>query len=228
MSLLINNDLIWISVPKCASLSIEKALMNSEIDIKLHSEYRYSLEKKNHNQHIQRGMLFYEFGIHPTICIKRNWLDRWVSGLEYIWQNSTRNGYSLSVQWEEIDNNFIYNTIDINFAKTLYFRDNFNDNFRKLINNPTIEINENDIPSGFVTLLSQNYWKENKPCTYEFDIKELHKFEEFIQKRYGGSFNLEHLNITPKIKNKIEINDELKNYLWNVFEKPFEKRNQLI
>jgi hypothetical protein len=228
MSLLINDDLIWISIPKCASVSIETALLHSELDIKLHPEYRYNLEKKNCNNHIQRDILFYEFGIHPTICIKRNWLDRWVSGLEYIWQNSTRNGYSLSVQWEEIDNNFIYNTIDINFAKTLYFRDNFNDNFRKLINNLTVEINENDIPSGFVTLLSQNYWKENKPCTYEFDIKELHKFEEFIQKRYGGSFNLEHLNITPKIKNKIEINDELKNYLWNVFEKPFEKRNQLI
>jgi hypothetical protein len=77
-------------------------------------------------------------------------------------------------------------------------------------------------------LQSENHWKENQPSTYEFDIKEIHKFEEFIEKRYGVSFKIPHLNSTPKIKNKIEINDELKNYLWNVFEKPFEKRNSLI
>jgi hypothetical protein len=64
--------------------------------------------------------------------------------------------------------------------------------------------------------------------TYEFDIKELHKFEEFIQKRYGVSFKLKHLNSTPKVKNKIVINDELKNHLWNVFEKPFERTNKLL
>ena len=76
--------------------------------------------------------------------------------------------------------------------------------------------------------MSQKHWKENQPCTYEFNIKELYKFEEFIQKRYRISFNLEHLNSTLKIKNKIKINDELKNHLWNVFEKPFERTNKLL
>ena len=35
MGLLINNELIWISVPRCASVSIESALLNSNLnDIK--------------------------------------------------------------------------------------------------------------------------------------------------------------------------------------------------
>ena len=39
MSLLINNDLIWVSIPKCASISIETALLNSNLNITKFSEY---------------------------------------------------------------------------------------------------------------------------------------------------------------------------------------------
>ena len=226
MSVLINNDLIWISVPKCASMSIEKTLLNSDLNTKIHPEYKYSVEKYESHGHYTKSILFNEFGIHPTVCITRNWLDRWMSGLEFVWQRLIYNGYSPIIQWEEIDNKFIYNTFDINFGKKLYFSNDWDASFKKIINN-SVEIKQ-DVLQISCVLISQNFWKENQPCTYEFDIKELHKFEEFIQTRYGVSFNLEHLNSTSKIKNKIEINDKLKNHLWNVFEKPFEKRNLLI
>lgn len=225
MSILINNDLIWISVPKCASMSIERALLNSELDIRLNREYKYNVEKLKNHGHISKLILFNEFGIHPTVCITRSWLDRWMSGLEFVWERLIHNGYSPNIQWEDIDNNFIYNTFNVDFGKSIYYG-TWDGIFNKLVNNfdeskPII----NDI---LCVLISQNHWKGNQPCTYEFDIKEIHKFEKFIQKRYGVSFNLEHLNTTPKIKNKIVVNDELKNHLWNIFEKPFEKRNSLI
>jgi hypothetical protein len=231
MSLLINNDLIWISIPKCASMSIERELLESNLNIKIYSEYKYGLIKKKRHGHILKSALFNEFGTHPTVCITRNWLDKWVSSLEFVWQRLTMNNYSPIIQWEDIDNQFIYNTFDTNFVKNLYYTDDWSDNLKKLINNPLqleTDNNSQHINSLLATMVSQNYWKENQPCTYEFDIKEIHKFEEFIQKRYGVSFKIPHLNSTPKIKNKIEINDELKNHLWNIFEKPFEKRNALI
>ena len=229
MSLRINNDLIWISVPKCASLSIEKALINCEIDVRLHPEYRYIYEKKKLHGHIQRDILFNEFGIHPTICITRDWFDRWLSGLEFIWNCILSSNLTPIINWNEIDNEFIYKTFDINFSKHLHYMEpeTYNEIFKRLVNNPIVEINEH-IPGVLTVLLSQNYWKDNQPCTYEFDIKEIHKFEEFIQKKYNIPFNVPHLNSTPKLKNKIEINDEFKNYIWNVFEKPFVKRNSLI
>jgi hypothetical protein len=231
MSILINNDLIWISIPKCASISIERALINSELNIKLQLEYKYVVERKGMHSHIKKSHLFNEFGIHPTVCITRNWLDSWLSSLEFIWQRLLLNQYSPIIQWEDIDNQFIYDTFDINFSKNLYHTTDWEDNLKKLINNPLQLEDDNNshyINSLLSTMFSQNHWKENQPCTYEFDIKEIHKFEEFIQKRYGVSFKIPHLNSTPKIKNKIEINDELKNHLWNIFEKPFEKRNSLI
>jgi hypothetical protein len=228
MSLLINDDLIWISVPKCASLSIEHALIDSELDIKLFLEYKYNLQKLNRHMHFERHLLFNEFGIRPTLCITRNWFDRWISALEFIWRRILNTNLTPIVQWDEIDNNFIYKTFDTDFYKKLHYSNFQYDELFKKLNTTPEDINNSIASPVLSVLLSQNYWKENQPCTYEFDIKELHKFEEFIQKRYGVSFNLEHLNSTPKIKNKIEINDELKNHLWNVFEKPFEKRNSLI
>jgi hypothetical protein len=177
--------------------------------------------------HFTKSVLFNEFGTHPTVCITRDWFDKWLSALEFIWTRILKANLTPIIDWNEIDNQFIYKTFDINFSKKLHYTDQYDELFRKLIIDSDI-INNPITSAVVVALLSQNYWKGNQPCTYEFDIKELHKFEEFIQKRYGVSFNLEHLNSTPKIKNKIEINDELKNHLWNVFEKPFEKRNSLI
>jgi hypothetical protein len=148
-----------------------------------------------------------------------------MSGLEFVWERLIHNGYSPNIRWEDIDNNFIYNTFNIEFGKSIYYG-TWDDSFNKLVNNFD---ESNPIISGTLcVLISQNHWKGNQPCTYEFDMKEIHKFEKFIQKRYGVSFNLEHLNTTSKIKNKIVVNDELKNHLWNIFEKPFEKRNSLI
>jgi hypothetical protein len=228
MSLLINDDLIWISVPKCASVSIERALINSELDIKLQSEYKYMFERKGMHSHIKKSQLFNEFGIHPTVCITRNWLDRWLSALEFVWQHMTTDKHAPIIPWEEIDNKFIIKTFDTKFKNELNNADLWESIFKKLLKYPDVEINTEYITTILCVFMSQNHWKENQPCTYEFDIKELDKFEEFIQKRYGVSFKIPHLNSTPKIKNKIEINDELKNHLWNVFEKPFEKRNSLI
>ena len=226
MSLLINDDLILISVPKCASLSIEHALVSSDLDIKFYSEYKYNFNKLGKHAHIKKSHLFNEVGIRPTVCITRNWIDRWLSGLEFIWQGLISANYSPIIQWEEIDNNFIYNTFDSNFGNSIYYSNDWNDILSTIVKN--LDETKPETPGLLCVLQSQNHWKENQPCTYEFDIKEIHKFEEFIQKRYGVSFKIPHLNTTPKIKNKIEINDELKNHLWNVFEKPFERRYSLI
>jgi len=226
MSLLINDDLIWVSVPKCASLSIENTLLKSNLDIKFFSEYKYSYKELNKHGHVRRDVLFNEFGIYPTVCVTRDWFDRWLSGLEFIWQQLIRYKASPIIEWEEIDNNFIYNTFDTNFGNAMYNSNDWNGILNSVIKN--LDETKSDALSVLCVFQSQNYWKENKPCTYEFNIKELHKFEEFIQKRYNISFEIPHLNSTQKIKNKIEINDELKNHLWNVFEKPFENRYSLI
>jgi benzoyl-CoA reductase/2-hydroxyglutaryl-CoA dehydratase subunit BcrC/BadD/HgdB len=79
-----------------------------------------------------------------------------------------------------------------------------------------------------VTLVSQNFFKSNRKCTYEFDIKEIDKFTDFIEERFGERLVIEKFNKTTKRANKIIINDELKSFIWDNFEKPFEKNTHLI
>lgn len=236
MGLLINNELIWISIPRCASVSIERALLNSNLNIKkLSMDVTY---EKAH-MHFQKSVLYEEFGIHKTICIKRDWFSKWISSLYqlFIWLDRTKI-YTPIIQWEDIDNDFIYNTFDTDFANAIYKKDttNWDIAFLRIIKEKSIkekvyDSNGNIMPNviGLLSvLLSQQFYKENKPADYEFDISELDKFSNFIYDKFGERLNIERLNERKNIPNKIIIDDKLKQWVWDKFEKPFEKRNTLI
>lgn len=235
MGLLLNNELIWVSVPKCASVSIEDAFLNSNISFK--KLYRDTLLINRHSHHAV-SRLYDEFGIYPTICIKRDWFGRWLSGLEHIfnWILKTQQ-YTPIRNWKDVDNQWIYDTFDTKFSNDLYSDDFNNDGwkslFSKFIKEKNILENEEEFKKTLIVrflcvLMSQNQWKLNKKCDYEFDISELDKFSDFIYNRFGERLNIQRLNESKKIPNKIIVDDTLKQWIWDKFEKPFEKRNSLI
>ena len=57
---------------------------------------------------------------------------------------------------------------------------------------------------------------------------EIDKFTDFIEDRFGETLIINHTNKTSKRPNKIIVNDELKSFIWENFEKRFEKGNHLI
>lgn len=239
MSICINNELIWLSIPRCASTSIESALMSSKLDCKYPHNYKENYYDKGLHLHLEVERLYGFFGRKETICINRDWFDRWVGSLEYMWNSMEGDGLDPVIKWEDIDNNWIYNNFTKEYINSIYSLDR-----RLQINSPQelfdiknkysfyfCNIKTHPQSNFFFypgVLLSQNTWKQNKKCTYEFDFKELNKFEEFIQNRYGIEFKLEKLNSYDKIPNKIIKDDTLKNWVWENFEKRFIKQNQLI
>jgi hypothetical protein len=236
MGLLINDELIWLSIPRCASVSIEIALLNSNLNVKkLKIDEKYA----HVHMHFKKSELFEEFGIHKTVCIKRNWFERWISGLQQLFYrlDSTKT-YNPIIKWEDIDNNFIYNTFDTDFSNALYAQDteNWDRALLRLIKESTLlerdyDSNGNIIPSvigNLSVLLSQNHIKDNKPADYEFDISEIDKFSNFIYDRFGETIEIKKINKSKPIPNKIVIDDKLKQWVWDKFENRFEKRNQLI
>lgn len=236
MGLLINNELIWISVPRCASVSIESALLNSNLNIK---RLKMDEDFENTHLHFQKSILYEQFGIHKTICIKRDWFSKWMSGLYHLfyWLNATKT-YTPIIKWEDIDNNFIYRTFDTDFANAIYKKDtdNWDIVFLRLIKEAKLkdkvyDLNGNIMPDvvGILSvLISQNFYKENKPADYEFDISEIDKFSDFIYNRFDERLNIKKLNESKKLPNKIIVDDGLKQWIWDKFEKPFQKRNTLI
>jgi hypothetical protein len=233
MGLLINNELIWISVPKCASTSMENALLKSNLKIKKHWRH---YDSPNIHLHIKVDELYDHFGKKETICITRDPLERWISSLKTIWLSITYRGYTPIINWEDIDNSFLYNTFDSTFINNLHSHSTTEKcNFaiiKDYKNVPPDKFNFNLVND---IIISQQFWKNNEKCTYEFGIDELHKVEEFFYKKYKEDIKVP--NIDPNYdfknsdmhkKNKIIINDELKSWYWESFEKRFEKNSKVI
>jgi len=231
MSYLINDNLIWVMTTKTASYSIEEALSNSNLKLRKFNEY---FNKDKHIHIPLKGLLDY-FGNKETVCITRNWFDKWLSAMNFIWDVIEYDSkFEPICKWEDVNNEFIYNIFDDNFINNLHFEtiEGNKKCFLSFLKNK--EENISEAPNyleliGIVcTLISENNWKSNRKCTYEFDIKELDKFIDFIEDRFGERLVITNKNKSSKRLNKIIINDELKSFVWEKFEKKFEKRNQLI
>ena len=227
---LINNELIWISIPRCASVSIENSLYNSSLNIKKVISDRHLIEesenKIKYHSHSRKRDCIKQFGHKDTICITRNWLDRLLSAFEYFFYCSmVQHNNELICNWEDVDNEFIYKYFNNDFANAIYSENAFE--IQECYNSLFVKINLN-LPETLYIFNSQNFWKENEKCTYEFDITEIHKFIDFIDDRFGVKLDITKMNDTKKIKNKIEINDELKTFLWNTFESKFVKNGNLV
>jgi hypothetical protein len=226
MSLLINDDLIWVATPKCASVSIKESLLSSNLNIVHHSN-AIKLSKRNRHAHVRIHDLFSEFGTKETICIKRDWFDRWLSALKHLSTNNFPEDFTPVYKWEDFTNELIYKIFDKNFTNLLYSgeKDDLEEPFLRLFNGDNISKNNYGI---MMVLASQNFWTENQKCTYEFDIKEIDKVEEFFKNRYGCDLKIQKLNEATNLKSKIVVNDELKAFVWDLFEKPFIKRDSIL
>ncbi len=226
MSHLINNELIWISIPKCASYSIEQALRKSKLKLEM-----YDSNDTLSHYHPLLNQCLTMWGTKETICITRDYMQRWLSALNFIWDKiEFESEYTTIRKWEEIDNEFLYKTIDTNFVNNLHLLDTdgigFKNCFFKLVKEKHDTLKK--IPDILPTLISQKSFKSNRKCTYEFDIKEIDKFVNFIEDRFGEKIIVEKTNQSTKRLNKIIINDELKSFIWKNFESIYDRRNELI
>jgi hypothetical protein len=230
MAFLINENLIWIAMPKCATYSIERALMASNLKVKKYNE----LFTKTTHIHTSLNTCFEYFGSNESVCITRDWFEKWLSSINFIWDIIEETSLEPVHRWEDLNNEHIYKIFNTDFVNYLNLgnKDGYDECFTRFVKNKKEEILETHDIQRIIgipcTLLSQKYWKDNQQCTYEFDIKEMDKFIDFIEDRFGERLIIERINESTKKPNKLIINDELKSFVWERFEKTYEKRNQLI
>lgn len=239
MSLLINDDLIWVSIPKCASQSIESAFYNSGLKVQ-HIFYGYKNKPEKHS-HIPLSILYNNFGIKNSVCIKRDYFERWLSSLRYIWQKIEENNMIPIINWSDIDNDFIFKFFDDKFIDDIHstvigeMHDFENHSLiKEKIHNLDIKFLKDKNSNWFTEnalygiFYSQSHWLNGKRCTYEFDIKEIDKFEKFISERYLMNFKIPFLNKGINYPSKIIPNQELKNWVFENFEKRYTTSIKII
>jgi hypothetical protein len=236
MSYLINNELIWIMTPKCASYSVENSLKKSNLKIESYNPPSTIFNVGHHIHHTLNSSIT-RFGKKETICITRDWFSKWLSALDFIFtQIEFHTNYEPIIKWQDIDNDCIYRLFDDKFINDLHtiLDKNINNCFIKLLKPNYLLSNiitDNDFidkKNSVSMLISNKYWLSNQRCTYEFDIKELDKFVDLIEKKFGEKLIINFDNVSSHRPNKIIKNDELRNWVWDKFEKRFEKSNNLI
>ena len=226
MSLCINNDLIWVSIPKCASTSIEHAFYDSGLNVD-HFYFEDKKDIKKHT-HFQIDYLYSKFGVKDTVRIKRDYFERWISAVGFLWEYIESKNITPIVPWKEIDNNTIYEIFNKDYIDKIYNSnpDDIIDLDRHFLKDK--EQKDNEYFGLHLIFCSQMYWVNNKKCTYEFDITEMDKFEKFISDRYSIDFKIPTLNKTIKTPNKIVPNEKLKKWVFDNFEKRFIPQNKII
>jgi len=233
MSLLINKELIWVSIPRCASSSIEMAFVDSDLYFE-HINYPNFKEmlvtnnvKDNlYHSHFKLSELKKVFGNKESFCIRRDWFERWISALKYFWDHAENKNLEPVIKYEDIDNEFIYRTFDKNFSNDLLSTNGFSECSSKLIKD--IKKQPKHLQRTSHLFLSQYYWTDNINCDYEFDINNLDGAEKLIKEKFNYEIKFLQANISSNRKNKLIYNNELKNHIWDMFEKPFSKNKKIL
>lgn len=225
MSLIINNELIWVSIPKCGTVSLLKALSESNLNIVYYpvNKNNYKISPNFTVAHIKKSNLINFFGKKDTFIIKRKWLDKWISALQYFFDVSNiLHGNETYIKFENIDNDFIKKNFNHDFANAIYSDNDYlmgiqYNKFFKKINNRLI--------GTLDVFKSTNYYTENESCSYEFQLDNIESFENFIFDRFKEKIKIERLNANIKKESKIQITNDLKNWIFEVFEDRFQQKN---
>jgi hypothetical protein len=240
--ILIENELIFLSVPKNASIAVHYALEDSDIKIEPafrgHDMFVDSVFKRDGN-FTDSLKLDHKIKIHthlttaevystlnkklPTIFIKRDYSERFVSALNYIFNfriplaypelkkilhNIDNDWLYQNINSDVINNILIYNPADISFFKDgIESPEDFvhksiisslNKFLKRKIEIKSPSSNIKSFPENkyinFKMLDSQEIYKSGYTPKYIFDIKELDKLEKLMYEKYGKMLKIKKIN----------------------------------
>ena len=227
MPILIENELLYLAIPKTGCISITNAIIRSNLNYELapvlkkeYDKYKELIESKNHEfnigpNHYRLDQLKKEFGNKKTISIKRNHLDRFISAINFSYRLFEIKNIKPKIDLNKIDNEYIYKLIDDEFV---FLVENYD--FVKVLKYFSDDCNYKKKDLEFLfTFVPSSFMKCGYKVDYEFDISELHLLEKFLNDRYGSNVSIQKLNTTGDMVSGIIKNTELSNFIWDKFEK---------
>ena len=220
--ILIDKRLMYVATPKTATQSIKAAIVNSGIPFE---EFHNYVTPGDTHYHVSLSEMISKWGMKESFCLERDWFERWFSGFTYIIYGYLHyDNLEPRFKLEDIDNNFIYETFTRDFVNTLYSPDK--NDLRKIQQVFLHDPGKLEHPGRVKVLCSSNFWKSGRKCTYEFNFKELNKVSTFFEENFNCRFKVPNLNDTKSIfrLSNVVINDELKSFVYNRFEKRFNNK----
>jgi hypothetical protein len=221
--MLINNDFVYLPIPKNASTSIMYSLLQWRIKFDSGNEEinKQMIEEISKTEfthyHTTYDYLINKFPNKKAVGIRRPSVDRFFSSLKYMIQECRRNNVELKYNFEKLKESEVIEIFTKIFYDLPYSKDRpiVFENELKQYNNQINNIIKENITTDYSNFdynlvnnfHSQYYWGLNK-CDTIIDMSELHKFTDMI-KNIKPNFNLIKMNDTDDMKLNIERSDKI-------------------
>jgi hypothetical protein len=245
--ILIENEIVFLSVPKNASMSIHYAIEESELQIeptwnyefaakmaleRYSRQYHFSNHKIKIHNHLTTAEVYdYLNKKMPTIFIKRDYSERFISALNYIFnfQLLMAYGYEYSNQLNDdilpnIDNDWLYRTFSKDIIQKIIFSRTVN---TKLQNNEE-ETYENEVHRLILRSLNKLI-KNKKRIRIPKPENMLYPNNRYVNFNMLSSQEIYKSGHTPKHIFDIYELDKLETFIEERFEKKIQikKENSL-
>jgi hypothetical protein len=200
--MLINNEYVFLPIPKNASTSVLYSIIKWKIPFDFGSEsYNKWMESESNSftnfnhQHFLINFYKEKFPQKKIIGIKRDASSRFISALKYMIYQVKLNNVNIKYDFENLSEDEIieiFSNIFFELNKlTFYSANETHPHYNPVFKDITKKYISNDTNFNLIWLLnftSQYYWGLNE-CDIIFDIKNLNEFELLI-KKIKPNFNL--------------------------------------
>lgn len=222
--MLINNDFVYLPIPKNASTSIVYSLIQWRIKVDSGNEEINKKMIKNINKdtlfehyHTTYNHIINMFPNKKIVGIRRPSVDRFISSLKFMIQECRRNNVELKYDFEKLNESEVIEIFTKIFYELSFTKDNpilfanelkkYNNKINKIINE-NITTNYLNFDYGLLNNFHSQYsWGLNK-CDTIIEMTELNQFTDII-KKIKPNFNLIKMNDTAHITLNIEKSDKI-------------------
>jgi hypothetical protein len=251
--MLINNQFVFLPIPRSASTSVYVSTKTWEIPIDFGIKKTNQIFKNNLIENYDATHYHYDYLIlktafpnKPFVGIKRDSTDRFISSVYYLLDFFYKNNFELDYDFKNFNtNDFIsffkefyleFNEFIIknksfgNIKKRVQFIDKYFYKVNKKNKNIKLDININDnntdeISASFLCVLLSQYYYGLQYCDEIIEIKNIKILEDKI-KLIKPNFNLIKINEKSKnLKLNLEKTIELEEFVYEYIDKPFLKKS---
>ena len=221
--MLINNDFVYLPIPKNASTSIVYSLLQWRIKVdsgdKEINKQMFEQVKKNGctHYHTTYNHIINKFPNKKIVGIRRHSTDRFLSSLKFMIKECRENNIELKYNFEKLNESEVIEIFTKIFYELSFTKDNpilFANELKQYKNKINKIINENITPNylnfdyGLLNNFHSQYsWGLNK-CDTIIDISELNQFTDMI-KKIKPNFNLIKINDTDNMTLSIKKSDKI-------------------
>lgn len=202
--MLVDNKFIFISIPRCATVSFERTCISNKLDLNFNPHMLATKQLKNsgvatYHSHTRYSTYKELYGDrYPIITIDRNPVDRFISGWKYVLLEVQKMDNTLYSRLTNLSNEeFIF--YFLKYFENLKFTDsNIQQFFNQFV--PGFKLNRNLLVKFKTILVDNSNWTENADEIIYFNFEnELPNLEQWVSEKCDINFKLLHVNDTKKV-----------------------------